>query len=120
MDTTKWYSISSNVNWGIEVSNPGGSYSFLTNLDSITVNAIHFRTPISATVAGQQGKIKTTDDGGTTWTARTSGTTFALKSVWYADSLVGVAAGLSAFNQDSGWRTNMDIEPEHSYFLQFV
>jgi photosystem II stability/assembly factor-like uncharacterized protein len=95
MDTTKWYSVSANVNWAVEPYNPCGNYTFLTNLDSITVDAIHFRTPQSATVAGKYGKIKVTNDGGTTWNWANSGTSFELLSVWYADSLVGVAVGKS-------------------------
>lgn len=125
MDTTKWLSISSNVNWGISPSNPCGNYSFLTNLSGITVNGIHYRTPISCTVVGQSGRIKNTYDAGNTWDSVGSGTTFALKSVWYADSMTGVAVGLSAAltrTTDGGahWTLNQNIPTFFSlYGVQF-
>jgi len=125
MDTIKWYSVCSNVDYLIAPFNPCGSASFYGSIPSITPNAIHFRTPQSATVVGNSGRIKNTFDNCTTWDSAYSGTTFALKSVWYADSMTGVAVGLSAAltrTTDGGahWTLNQNIPTFFSlYGVQF-
>ena len=125
MDTTKWYSVCSNVDYIIEPYNPCSSAAFNYTLTNINPNAIHFRAQQNATVVGNSGRIRNTHDNCTTWDSVGSGTTFVLKSVWYADSSVGVAVGLSAAltrTTDGGahWTLNQNIPTFFSlYGVQF-
>ena len=114
MDTTKWYSVCSNVDYLMAPFNPCSGATFYGSIPNMTPNAIHLRTPQSATVVGNSGRIRTSYDNLSTWDSTGSGTTFALKAVWYADSMVGVAVGLSAAltrTADGGahWTLNQNI-----------
>lgn len=73
-------------------------------------------------VVGSGGLIYNTSNGGTTWTAQTSGTTNVLKSVYFADNSKGWAVGfnkvLETIDGGTTWTTlaigatddNIDIE----------
>lgn len=59
----------------------------------IFASAIAFWDPQHGVAVGSGGSIATTDDGGTTWNARFSGTDRALLDVEYLDSLIVFAGG---------------------------
>jgi photosystem II stability/assembly factor-like uncharacterized protein len=57
------------------------------------LQAVAHLAPQVAVAVGDNGSIVRTDDGGGTWSTRTSGTTFGLRDVHFADAAIGMAVG---------------------------
>ena len=92
-DTAHWYSLTSSSTWFAKVGNPIGVT--LSNGKPDSILSIHFRTPSCAVAVGLKGKTVISCDSGVIWTSITPITSFNLNSIWFADSLIGVACGNS-------------------------
>jgi CSLREA domain-containing protein len=65
------------------------------NADGRALNATWFASATAGWAVGNDGAIRKTTNGGTTWTTQTSGTTNALTSVWGSDTNTLWAVGTS-------------------------
>lgn len=66
----------------IKSTNAGSSWAYVGLLSSVLVpNDVYFKDNLNGVIVGDNGKIDTTGDGGSTWTARTSNTTYNLNAV---------------------------------------
>jgi photosystem II stability/assembly factor-like uncharacterized protein/PKD repeat protein len=74
-------------------------------------NAIHFPNSTTGFVAGTNGRILKTTNGGNNWTALSSGTTSEIKDIWFTNSSSGYAVGngrvLRTTNGGSSWTSTV-------------
>lgn len=99
------------IGWGIGdnivfTSDAGETWSEQTNTGG---NSIYFINSFRGWAVGNGGTIRSTEDGGITWTVQTSGTTVNLSSVHFIDEMNGWISGDGGailFTSDGGTSWN--------------
>ncbi|MEI6816412.1 MAG: YCF48-related protein [Bacteroidota bacterium] len=91
--TNAWYSLSVNSTYMVKVNLLSGIGLYGGRPDSVL--SLHFYKPGCAVAVGQFGKLSTTCDTGATWQYHNSGVFLNINSVWFADTMVGVACTIS-------------------------
>ena len=74
-------------------STPGFAFQNCNNCMSVTLNAVFMLDANIGWIVGNNGTIRATTDGGTTWLPQTSNTAAALRDVHFRDSLHGWIVG---------------------------
>lgn len=103
------------------------SFSQWIQLNSGTndnLTSVYFFDNDTGWVAGGNGSILKTTDGGTTWSSLSSGTTQILTRIQFVDSKIGYSSGhsgtiLKTTNGGNSW-TNISYGTKHLYALQFL
>lgn len=101
--------------------NSGSSWSEVSS--GLGRGCVYFPDAMHGCIVGRFGTILTTSDGGTTWTARASGTTSELRDVDFFDALNGIAVGENATiirTVDGGTTWFNEPYPEYDTFETVV
>jgi photosystem II stability/assembly factor-like uncharacterized protein len=87
---------SSDLSKGVILKSTNGSnftLNYTVSTSSSGLTAIYFVNSTTGWAVGYPGKIYKTTNGGTSWTAQTSGTTESLRSVFFIDDMTGWVCG---------------------------